>query len=330
MAIPPRIAVGLQGPDDEFEQRVDELIAQSGWSRRVCRFALYRSKGDTRAAIELLKTIEGDDDVAEISASDVMKLRNQTGLSMMECKKALTEAGGDFAKAEDILRKSMKGKMDAKTDRPAGAGRVAVAVGEGGASIVEVRAETDFTAMNDKFIAAVGKVAELALKHPAGTVAAFPEATKIIDELRIGTGENCSYARGRKFAGGTFGSYVHHDGKTGALLQAEGSISADVLKQICMHIVAKVPTPKGIAPTDIPAEIVERERKFRVDQAMESGKPKEIAEKMVEGGLRKFYEEVALLEQPYVMDETKKVKDIVGGAKLLAFSRFAVGESAGA
>lgn len=268
--------------------------------------------------------------MAEISASDVMKLRNQTGLSMMECKKALAEAGGDFAKAEDILRKAMKGKMDTKTDRPAGAGRVAVAVRGDSAAIVEVRAETDFTAMNEKFVAACGRIAELVLEQPAGPVAGFADAQKLIDELRISTGENCSYARGRKYKGGVFGSYVHHDGKTGALIQAEGSVAADVLKQVCMHIVAKVPTPKGVSPNDIPAEIVDRERKFRIDQAMESGKPKEIAEKMVEGGMRKFYEEVALLEQPYVMDESKRVKDIIGSAKVLAFSRYAVGESAGA
>lgn len=265
--------------------------------------------------------------MAEISASDVMKLRNQTGLSMMECKKALVEAGGDIVKAEDILRKAMKGKMDTKTDRPAGAGRVAIAIAGSTAAIVEVRAETDFTAMNEKFIASCSKIADLATKQPAGAVAAFPDATKIVDELRISTGENCSYARGRKFEGGTFGSYVHHDGKTGALIQAEGGIAAEVLKQICMHIVAKVPTPKGVSPTDIPAAIVEKERKFRIEQAMESGKPKEIAEKMVEGGMRKFYEEVALLEQPYVMDETKKVKDIVGTAKIVAFARYAVGEA---
>jgi elongation factor Ts len=265
--------------------------------------------------------------VAEISASDVMKLRNQTGLSMMECKKALAEAGGDFGKAEDILRKAMKGKMDTKVDRPAGAGRVAVSIAGSSAAIVEVRAETDFTAMNEKFVAACNKIAELATKRPKGEVPAFEDAIKLVDELRISTGENCSYARGRKFEGGVFGAYVHHDGKTGALIQAEGSISADTLKQICMHIVAKVPTPKGVSPDDIPADIVEKERKFRIEQAMESGKPKEIAEKMVEGGMRKFYEEVALLEQPYVMDESKKVKDIIGGAKILAFARFAVGEA---
>jgi elongation factor Ts len=266
--------------------------------------------------------------VAEISASDVMKLRNRTGLSMMECKKALTEAAGDLDKAEDILRKTMKGKMDAKTDRPAGAGRVAISTKGGSGTIVEIRAETDFTAMNEKFVQAVQKVADLALSQPAGQVAVFPEAQKLVDELRISTGENCSFARGRKFdGGGTAGGYVHHDGKTGALVQAEGAISPELLKQIGMHIVAAVPTPKGLSAADIPADIVEKERKFRIEQAIESGKPKEIAEKMVEGGMRKFYEEVALLEQPYVMDPTKKVKDVTGGAKIIGFARFAVGET---
>ncbi len=266
----------------------------------------------------------------EINAKDVMKLRNQTGLSMMECKKALTEAAGNFEKAEDILRKTMKGKMDAKTDRPAGAGRVAISFNPGAASIVEVRAETDFTAMNENFVKACQQIADLTAAQPAGAVTVFPEAQKLVDELRISTGENCSFARGRKFSGGVYGTYVHHDGKTGALVHAEGDVTPETLKQICMHIVAAVPVPKGVSATDIPAEIVDRERKFRIEQAMESGKPKEIAEKMVEGGMRKFYEEVALLEQPYVMDPTKKVKEIVGGAKVLAFARYAVGETAGA
>ncbi len=269
----------------------------------------------------------------EINAKDVMKLRNQTGLSMMECKKALTEAGGDPEKAEDILRKAMKGKMDTKTDRPAGEGRIGIAIGGNGSSaaIVEIRAETDFTAKNEKFINAVNDIAKLALTQQAGEVAVFPEATKQVDELRISTGENCSYARGHKLAGTggktSFGSYVHHDGKTGVLIQATGDVSEDTLRKICMHVTAAVPVPKGVTPNDIPANIVERERKFRIEQAMESGKPKEIAEKMVEGGMRKFFEEVALLEQPFVMDPTKKVKDIVGPqATINAFFRWAVGE----
>ena len=271
--------------------------------------------------------------MAEISAADVMRLRNQTGLSMMECKKALTEAGGDMAKAEDILRKNMKGKMDTKTDRAAGEGRIGIAVTPDAAAIVELRAETDFTAKNEQFVRATDRVAQAALAASSGSVSAAPDITKAVDELRISTGENISFARGHKVSGAqgktVFGAYVHHDGKKGALIVAEGDVSDQTLKQIGMHVVAAVPTPKGVTANDIPADIVDRERRFRIDQAMESGKPKEIAEKMVEGGMRKFYEEVALLEQPYVMDPTKKVKDVLGPkATITQFYRYQVGEQA--
>jgi elongation factor Ts len=273
--------------------------------------------------------------MSEISAKDVMKLRNATGLSMMECKKALVEAGGDFEKAEDLLRKKLKGKMDARTDRAAGEGRIAIAISDTQAAgaIIELRAETDFTAKNEKFIKLAGEIARLALKEHAGDVAATAAMNKMIDELRIQTGENCSYARGHKLAGSegksSFGSYVHHDGKTGVLIQAEGSIGDDTLRDICMHVTAAVPRPAGISAADVPAAVVEKERRFRVEQAMESGKPKEIAEKMVEGGMRKFFEEIALLEQPFIKDPMKKVKDIVGkDATITAFLRWQVGETA--
>lgn len=273
--------------------------------------------------------------MAEISASEVMRLRNQTGLSMMECKKALSEAGGDFQKAEDILRKNMKGKMDTRTDRAAGEGRIAIAISpnEAAASIVEIRAETDFTAKNEQFVAVAERVAAAALVQHAGAVPAFPDGDRLIDGLRISTGENISYARGHKLIGNmgrtAFGSYVHHDGKKGALIQAEGDVNDQTLRQICMHIVAAVPTPKGITAKDIPADIVERERSFRLSQAMDSGKPKEIAEKMVEGGMRKFYEEIALMEQPFALDPTKKVSEVLGPkASIIAFLRYQVGEQA--
>ncbi len=277
----------------------------------------------------------------EISAADVMKLRNRTGLSMMECKKALVEVGGEMEKAEDLLRKKLKGKMDSRTDRAAGAGRVAVFINNtpgGGtfpfASIIEVRAETDFTAMNESFVKMAALVAEESAKGVPGKVQApTGPATAAIDELRISTGENCSFARGMKLSCGdgksVFGSYVHHDGKTGVLIQGHGDVAPELLKQIGMHIVAAVPFPKGVSAEDIPADIVEKERKFRIEQAIESGKPKEIAEKMVEGGMRKFFEEIALLEQPYIMDPTKKVKDMLPkGATIVTFVRYAVGEEA--
>ncbi len=269
--------------------------------------------------------------MADISAKDVMALRNKTGLSMMECKKALVETGGDQEAAEDFLRKKMKGKMETRSDRVAGEGRVAVSVNDAGATIVEIRAETDFTAKNDQFIAATDKVAQAALAAGEGPVEPTDDMKATIDEIRISTGENASIARIRKVAkadGDVFGAYVHHDGKTGVLLHANGDVGDDVLKQVCMHVTAAVPRPLGVTPDEIPADLVEKERKFRVEQAVESGKPQEIAEKMVEGGMRKFYSEIALLEQDFVMDPSKKIKDLIGDASIKAFYRWQVGEEA--
>lgn len=263
----------------------------------------------------------------EISAATVMKLRNDTGLSMMECKKALVEVGGDFEKAKDHLRKALKGKMDSRTDRAAGAGRVAVAIGAGKAAIIEVRAETDFTAMNEKFGDVCNRVAEEALKLPAGAITATPTMTSIIDEIRISSNENCSFARGVVFEGGVFGAYVHFDNKSAALIKAEGAVSADLLKEIGMHIVANPDRPLGVTTAEIPAELIEKERKFRVEQAIESGKPAQIAEKMAEGKLRKFFEEVTLLGQPYVRDDKQQVGQVVPkGVKLVKFVRVRLGQ----
>lgn len=269
--------------------------------------------------------------MSEINAKDVMALRNKTGLSMMACKAALSEAGGNAEKAEEILRKQLKGKMDTKTDRAAGEGRIAIARGHEAASIVELRAETDFTAKNEKFVSAAQQVAQLALEAHAGAVEPTPAMTKLIDELRISTGENISVARAHKLVqdpgSGSFGNYVHHDGKTGVLVQAEGSVNDETLKDICMHITAVTPRPIGVSINDIPADLADKERRFRIEQAMESGKPQQIAEKMVEGAMRKFFEERALLEQPFVRDESKKIKDLLGAkASVVAFLRWQVGE----
>ncbi|GJM18842.1 MAG: elongation factor Ts [Phycisphaeraceae bacterium] len=269
----------------------------------------------------------------KISAKDVMSLRNRTGLAMMACKKALTEAGGDVEKAEELLRKELKGKMETKVDRAAGEGRIGVAVSGGSAAILELKAETDFTAKNDKFIAATDQLAKLALNAPAGS-GPTDEMTKIIDDLRISTGENISIGRIETIKGSgdktVFGQYVHHDGKTGVLIHAEGDIDDSTLRQIGMHVTAAVPRPMGVTTDEIPAEVVEKERKFRIDQAVESGKNQEIAEKMVEGGMRKFFAEVALLEQAYVVDPSKPVKEIVGpNASIKSFHRWEVGEAAG-
>jgi elongation factor Ts len=271
--------------------------------------------------------------MAEINAKDVMKLRDKTGLPMMACKAALHEAGGDVEKAEEILRKQLKGKMDSRAGRAAGEGAIKVATSREAATIVEVRAETDFTAKSEKFQAAASKVAELAIDCPSGQIAPTPAMIAAVDEVRISTGENCSIARAHKLTQdpgtGAFGTYVHHDGKTGVLVQAEGSISDETLRDICMHIAAADPRPVAVTAESLPQHVVDKERNFRIEQAMASGKPKEIAEKMVEGGMRKFYEEIALVEQPFIRDPAKKIKELVGPkARIVAFFRWAVGEEA--
>lgn len=268
----------------------------------------------------------------EINAKDVMALRNSTGLPMMECKKALAENNGDREAAEDWLRKKLKGKMDARTDRAAGEGRIVVVSNATAAAIVELRAETDFTARNEAFQKAAESIANDALAGPAGDVAVNDAATKAIDNLRISTGENVSFARAHKLEGGAdakFGSYVHHDGKLGVVVQGSGEVSDELLKDIAMHIAASPVKPEGVSADEIPEKIVDRERRLALEQAMESGKPKEIAEKMVEGKLRKFFEDVALIEQPFVKDPDKKIKDLVpANGKIVAFVRWRVGESA--
>lgn len=271
--------------------------------------------------------------MAEISAKEVMSLRNKTGLSMMECKKALVESGGDQEAAEDLLKKKLGKKMEGRTDRAAGEGRIAVRIGEDGRSavIVEVRAETDFTAKNEKFGAAAEKVAELALGENAGDVTPTGAMAAAIEDLKITTGENISIARIHKLEGGgdsMFGRYVHHDGKTGALVHATGSVSEDTARDICMHIAAYVPRAQGVSRDDIPESAIEHEVRLLREKALEEGKPAEIVEKIVQGKANSLYAELALLEQPFVKDETKKIKDLLDGdGGISAFLRWQVGEA---
>lgn len=269
--------------------------------------------------------------MAQISAKEVAALRNKTGLSMMQCKKALVDAGGDIAAAEEALRLKMKGKMDERTDRAAGEGRVGIAVDGNAAAIVELAAETDFTARNDSFIELTQKIAEMALPCPAGEVSPTAEMKALIDEIRITTGENISITRIEKLEGdnASFGTYVHHDGKTAVLLQAAGTLDDQTARSICMHITAAVPRPQGVTRDDVPAEVIEREREFALKQAKEEGKNDEIANMMVEGKIKKLYSELSLLEQNFVVDPEKKIKDLLAdGTTIVAFRRWQVGELA--
>jgi elongation factor Ts len=265
-------------------------------------------------------------ETANISPKDVMTLRQRTGLGMMDCKKALADSHGDMAAAEELLRQRLKGKMDTRTDRPAGEGFIAVAIEGPKAVILEVRAETDFTARNEAFRAMALDLARHSLARGAGEVSVTPEMSARLDEVRLTTGENLSCGRGVRLDGGAFGSYVHHDGKLGVLLQVEGAVPAEILTGICQHVAAHVPTPMAVDASGLDAAIVAARRADAVAEAAASGKPKEIAEKIAEGKMRKFFEDNTLLGQRYVRDDSKAVAELLPkGAKILTFVRLAVG-----
>ena len=262
--------------------------------------------------------------MSTIAAKDVMALREKTGLGMMDCKKALQENNGDMAAAESWLREKRKGKMDTRTERTTGEGRIGIAIDGPKAVIIELRTETDFTAKNDAFLTATDSVAGLALGQAAGDVEADDAINKHVDDLRITTGENVNFARGMRLDGGSYGSYIHHDGKRACLLQIEGDAPADALKGICQHIVFH--DPMGIDADDVPAEKIESIRAAALAEAKESGKNDEIAGKMADGKVRKYLEENTLMAQKYVLDESMTVGDALGGdAKITAFIRYTLG-----
>ena len=266
--------------------------------------------------------------MSAISAKDVMALRQRTGLGMMDCKAALTETGGDMAKAEELLRTKLKGKMDTRTDRPASEGILAIAEAPDHTSVamIEINTETDFTARNEKTGAAAKQIASLALGGGAGNVAVNPQITQLVDDLRITTGENISYRRGVKLAGGYCGHYLHHDNKKGVIIQFSGPVDKETVSGICQHITFA--DPQGVTDADIPADTLAKVRADAKQEAIESGKNPDIAEKMVEGKVRKYLGEVTLLNQKYVKDpEGKKaVKDVLPkGVTVQRFVRYIVG-----
>lgn len=289
--------------------------------------------------------------MAEITASLVKELREKTGAGMMDCKKALNETQGDLEGAVDWLRKKGLAAAAKKSGRVAAEGLVAVATAGTKGAVVEVNAETDFVARNDKFQAFAAKSAELALATggdvEALKAAAYPGTSHTAqDELTslIATvGENMNLRRSvtLSVSAGVVVSYVHSAiapglGKIGVLVALESTGDAaklaDLGKQIAMHIAAARPDALDIA--DVDSSSLERERNVLAEQARASGKPEAIIEKMVEGRVRKYYEEVCLLEQTYVIDGETKVRTVVENAakdigapvKVTAFTRFALGE----
>jgi elongation factor Ts len=261
--------------------------------------------------------------MAEITAELVKSLREKTGQGMMECKKALTETKGDVEAAIDLLRKRGMAKATTKVDRATKEGRVVIVSAPGSATMVEVVCETDFCSRNDEFGKMAQHVAELAAAEPAGDIPATAAMTAVVQACFNKIGENMRYSRGAKVAAERVGAYLHHNGKVGVLVGITGEIDAEMLNQICQHVAFT--DPLALSPDQVPADVVAREKAIFVEQAKESGKPENIVEKMVAGKVAKFMAENALLEQPFVRDEKKKIKEVLGSAKITQFVRFQIG-----
>ena len=285
-----------------------------------------------------------------ISASQVKELRELTGAGMMDCKAALTETGGDMEAAVDWLRKKGISKADKKAGRTAAEGLIGVDGGFHEAAVVEVNSETDFVARNDQFQEIVRNVAKVALAFgETEKVAAerYPGSEKSVADVikdAVGTiGENMSFRRSTKLAvgKGAVATYVHNAvadglGKIGVLVAIETEGNAEAARafgrQVAMHVAAT--NPLALTPEEVDASAVEREKAIFSDQARASGKPENIIEKMVEGRLRKFYEEVVLLKQAFVLNPDLTVeaalkaaeKEIGAPAKITGYVRYALGE----
>ena len=269
--------------------------------------------------------------MADISASMVKELRERTGLGMMECKKALVEANGDIELAVEELRKSSGMKAAKKAGRTAADGVVAVRAddGAGYGLIIEVNSETDFVARDDNFLKFVAEVADRAFAARATDVASLMdgELENARQALVQKIGENISVRRVRSLdAGdGVLASYVHGNNKIGVLVALRGG-SAELARDVAMHVAAI--NPQYASTSDVPADVVDKEREIFTAQAAESGKPADIVAKMVEGRVRKFLAEISLMEQPFVKDPDLTVGKLLkqSNAELLGFVRFEVGE----
>lgn len=263
--------------------------------------------------------------MAQITASLVKALRDETSQSMMECKKALDEANGDMQGAKDILRKKGLASAEKKAERATSEGLVSISVSpdKTQAAMIEVRCETDFCARNEIFSGMVAGLSQAALAGPEGKIEQTLEIKDAVQATFAKIGENMGYARGVKIKASKIGTYLHHNRKVGVVVGVEGEISDQTLADLCMHIAFT--NPVAINTSDVPADMVEKERKFATEQAAESGKPADIIAKMVTGKVNKFLAENALVEQMFVKDDKRKVKEVLGKATITAFARFAVG-----
>jgi elongation factor Ts len=287
--------------------------------------------------------------VAEISAAAVKELRERTGAGMMECKKALTEANGDAEKAVTLLRERGLAKAARREGRASNEGTVAMAlVGDVGA-LVEIGCETDFVARTDEFQLFAQQLAAVAAKagaeSPEALGAAMLDGESVAQRIaavasKLGENVLCKRVARLAVSGGLVGGYVHAGGKLGVLVAlqtvARGAAAEAVAKEVSMHVAAADPSPVALDRSGVPADLLARERELFAKQAAQTGKPEKVIEKIVEGRINKFYAEICLLEQPFVMnpDQTigqmiaQKGKELGADVAVCGFVRFRLGAAA--
>jgi elongation factor Ts len=270
-----------------------------------------------------------------ITASMVAELRAKTDAPMMECKKALTEADGDMGRAEEILRVKLGNKASKAASRIAAEGVIAAAVQGGTGALIEINCETDFVTKNESFLALARACAQLVADRDPADVAALSALPysqdgfgPTVEDVRKGLigkiGENMSIRRFRRYAGGgALASYLHGT-RIGVIVEYNGDEVA--AKDVAMHVAAMKPV--ALAAKDVPADLVERERRVATEKAAESGKPAEIAAKMVEGSVQKYLKEVSLLPQPFVKNDKQTVEQMLKekGTTVAGFTLYVVGE----
>ena len=272
--------------------------------------------------------------MAAITASMVAELRAKTDAPMMECKKALTEADGDMAKAEELLRVKLGTKAGKAASRVTAEGVIAAHVAGDKGAMVEVNCETDFVTKNDMFLNLAAAAAKLVAEQNPADVAALGALAysqdgfgPTLEDVRVGLigkiGENMSFRRFVRKSGSKIASYVHGT-RIGVLVEYAGDETA--AKDVAMHVAAMKPV--ALASSDVPAELIEKERSVAAAKAQESGKPADIAAKMVEGSVQKYLKEVSLFNQPFVKNDKQTVEQMLkaSGTTVKGFTMSIVGE----
>lgn len=273
--------------------------------------------------------------MAAITASMVAELRGKTDAPMMECKKALTEADGDMSKAEELLRVKLGTKAGKAASRVTAEGVVASSISGTTGALIEVNCETDFVTKNDSFLALAKAAAELIAKHNPADVAALgalPHGQDgfgpTLEDVRKGLigkiGENMSFRRFKRFASGAKLAAYLHGTRIGVVVEFDGDETA--AKDVAMHVAAMKPV--ALTSADVPAELIEKERSVATAKAAESGKPADIATKMIEGSVQKYLKEVSLFNQPFVKNDKQTVEQMLkaAGTTVKAFTLYVVGE----